>query len=183
MICDQIHLGNVMPPLEIIKSEANKPNVNSAFPKHTWLRSPLLSASLVAHLGWINRKALRQPLSVASLTSRLLSSVCSRAWCYISWQRLEGSFYIHQGSGAEQRAPLSLQRDAPRFGVKARTKIPLRRPHWVCSIWQTGNGGPRVLLDVTQTVLPAWISSKADGTHACLSHKEISIKYPQDIWL
>lgn len=93
-----------MPTLEIIKSEANKPNVNSVFPKRIWLRSPLLSASLVAHLGWINRKALRQPLSVASLTTWLLSSVCSRAWCYISWQCLEGSFYIHQGSGAEQRA-------------------------------------------------------------------------------
>lgn len=117
------------------------------FSKCIWLRSPLLSASLVAYLGWINRKALRQPVSVASLTSPLLSSVCSRAWRYISCPWLEGSFHIHQGSGAEQRAPLSLQRDAPRFGVKARTQIPLRRPHWVCSIWQTGSGGPGVLLD------------------------------------
>lgn len=100
---------------------------------------------------------------------------------YPSDNRKSDPFINIKAAEQNKRAPFISGKRWTKGRVKARTKIPLRRLNWVCFIWQTGSPGPKVLRD--SQVISAWVSSKADATRACLTHKEMSFKHPQNIGL
>lgn len=121
------------------------------------------------HLG-MNSKAVRQSPREASLTAQLLSSLGSRVWCDTSDNMKTDPFINIKAAKQDREFLLSLQRGVPRAGSK-----PGQRSHWrektesVPSAKQAGE-----VPEFSTT------SSRADGPCACLRHKEISIKRPQN---
>ena len=108
--------------------------------------------------------------------NRPLSSVGSRVWHYPSDNR-KWSFYKHQGRWAEQESPFHLCKEVNQGQGQGQDKDPTQETK--PSLFHPTNrqSRPWSSLRHSDTVISAWISSKADGTHTCLSHKEISIEY------
>lgn len=94
-----------------------------------------------------------------SISYNLASVKCGQQRLVLHlWQPEEWPFYTLVGSWAEQRAALSLQRDAPAKGKgKARTKTPLRRLNWVCFIWQTDKTPTFSTAPKTQPFQPGYL--------------------------
>lgn len=120
MVCDPIYLGNVTPLLEI-QLEANKPNqcynsVSWMFLTKTPFKCFYYYLRGIPGNSWMTGEVLSQSSWIASLTTRLLSSVDSSLKLHI-WQQGEWFCYQHQNNWAGHTAPLFLHRGGLRAGA------------------------------------------------------------------
>lgn len=112
----------------------------------------------------MNCKSLSQSSWVASLTTSLCQEWAAK--CDITlplWQQEEWSFYKHQGSWVEQESPLYLGEEVSQGQGQGQDKDPTQETESVSND-KLAAQAPKF----SETVISAWISSKADA-HALAS--------------